>query len=189
MARRTIHLHVDFAGLAGESITTTLLAHREQLRELGHKVPVKAVEEPWLATVEIRRTHRDHGLRRKEVEGAWAEICRRALKGRRSPLLSVPGFGRCSDDEVALLLDSLAGLRVHLVATVPTVASPESAAWLDHALGHWSTRLASGPVRGRTTTVPVAPGDWRHAWEEYAAAAGLDAAALPLVPTLAGVVA
>lgn len=176
MGRRTIHLHVDFSTLEGDVITETLMDHREQLKAAGFKVPVKTAGQTWLATVEMRRDHRDHGLRRRQVEGAWAEICRHAHRGRKTPLVSVPGFGSCAAEQVDLLLDSLAGLRVHLVATVPSVASPESAVLLDHTLAHWRSRLPKGHV----TVVAVAPGDWSHGWQEYAAAAGLDANSLPI---------
>ncbi|WP_426245627.1 hypothetical protein [Nocardioides sp. LHG3406-4] len=175
MARRTVHLHVDFTGLAGDKITESLVAHRHELHERGFKVPVKDAGEPWLATLEMRRDHKEHGLRRKQVEGAWAEICRRAHKGRRTPLVSVPGFGTCTPDQIDLVLDGLAGLRVHLVATIPAAAGPEAAEARERALAHWRSRLAKGKV----TLVALAPGDWRHAWREYAAAA--DFGSLPLV--------
>ena len=172
MGRRTIHLHVDFSGLQGDLVTETLRHCREELKAQGFKVPVKEAGQPRLAAIEIRREHRAHGLRRREVEGAWAEICRRAHQGRKTPLVSVPGFGACTSDQVDLLLDSLAGLRVHLVATVPADAAEDE----DGALAHWRSRLGGG----RLTTVAVAPGDWSHTWHEYAAAAGLDAATLPV---------
>ncbi len=175
MGRRTIHLHVDFTGLVGDEITESLMAHREELRARGFKVPVKESGRPFLAATEMRRDHKEHGLKRRQVEGAWAEICRRAHKGRKTPLVSVPGFGACAPEQVDLLLDSLAGLRVHLVATVPAVASPEAAETLDHALAHWRSRL----VKGEVTLVVVSPGDWPRAWQEYAAAAGVGS--LPLV--------
>ncbi|WP_248583552.1 hypothetical protein [Nocardioides sp. InS609-2] len=177
MARRTIHLHVDFSSLDGDVITDSLMAHREHLKGCGFKVPVKESDQPFLAAIEMRRDHKTHDLKRSQVEGAWAEICRRAHQGRKTPLVSVPGFGTCTPTQVDLLLDSLAGLRVHLVATVPSVASPEAAETVDHTLAHWRSQLA----RGRVTTVPVAPGDWRQAWQEYVAAVGLGADPLPLV--------
>ena len=174
MSARTIHLHVDFAGLEGDLVTASLMAHREELKEQGFKVPVKTAGEPLLAAIEMRRDHKAHDLERRQVEGAWAEICRRAHKGRKTPLASVPGFGACTPPQVELLLDSLAGLRVHLVATVPSLASPEAAESVDHALTDWQDRLG----KGRLTVVRVAPGEWRQAWLGYAAAAGLDADAL-----------
>jgi hypothetical protein len=176
MGRRTIHLHVDFSGLEGDLVTEMLRACRDDLRDQGFAVPVRDAGEPRLAAIEIRRDHRAHGLRRKQVEGAWARICRRSHKGRRTPLASVPGFGGCTPDQVDLLLDSLVGLRVHVVATVPAVTSAEAAESLDHALAHWRSRLESG----RLTVVALTPGDWSQAWQEYAAAAGVDSAALPL---------
>ena len=45
-------------------------------------VPARSTDEMFHAAVEMRRDHASWGLRRRDVEGAWAGVCRRALKDR-----------------------------------------------------------------------------------------------------------
>jgi hypothetical protein len=44
--------------------------------------------EMFNAAVEMRRDHRDWGLRRKDVEGSWAHLCRRAIKNKDTVVFS-----------------------------------------------------------------------------------------------------
>lgn len=175
MAKRKAWLHIDVAGLQGDVLTHTLVAHREALREAGFKVPVRDAGESERAWIEMLRLHKAYGMRRREVEGTWPDICRRAWKGRRVPLISVPGLGSALPDQVALVLHSLAGLKTHVVVTVPVATTPEHAHVLDVAISRWEARLKPG----RLHRVHVSPGDWETAWRELAALAG--APALPLV--------
>ena len=69
------------------------------------------------AGIEIRRTHKAAGLRRKQVEGSWARVCRRAFKTRSDCFVSVPDFFDATPEQAALALDGLVGLKVVLVVT------------------------------------------------------------------------
>lgn len=81
------------------------------------------------AGIEIRRTHKAAGLRRKQVEGAWAKVCRRAHKAKADCFVSVPAFFDATPEQAALALDQLAGLKVVLVVTSGFDAEPP-AAWV-----------------------------------------------------------
>lgn len=94
------------------------LARREALfTEAGLALPDITQADAFKAGVEIRRTHKDEGLRRKDVEGAWARIARRAAKTRSDVLIGCPGLAGADAGQVALALDSLAGTHVHVVLT------------------------------------------------------------------------
>ena len=67
------------------------------------------------ASAELLRDHREQGYRRRDVEGAWAAICRRAWREKRTPLLGDDRLCGADDDQIALLLDGLAGLRPRVV--------------------------------------------------------------------------
>lgn len=171
MARRRCHLHIDLAGLTGNTLARTLVAHDEALRDLGHKVPFRSTQEAGVAVVEMRRTHAEHGLRRRQVEGAWAEICRRAWKGKRVALMSVPGFGACTPEQVALVLDRLAGLQVTVLVSVPAVAEPEVQARVRDTVETWRRALR----HGRVLLQPVRHDhDWQPVVDAFTDVAGLE---------------
>ncbi|UFN42725.1 hypothetical protein [Nocardioides okcheonensis] len=79
------------------------------------------------AGLELTRTHKAAGLRRKQVEGAWARVCRRAWKSRADCFVSVPELVDATPEQVALALDGLAGLRVVLVVTSGFSSAPPEA--------------------------------------------------------------
>ena len=121
MAKRLFLLHVgpDHVDVA---------AMTEGLAIGGVCVPTVDAEAYERAGVEILRTHRAAGLRRKQVEGAWASLCRRARKARSDCFVSVPAFFDATPEQAALALDGLAGLRVVLVVTSGFACEPP-AAW------------------------------------------------------------
>jgi len=80
-------------------------------------VPDAPAEVLARAGIEIRRTHKAAGLRRKQVEGSWATVCRRAWKSRSDCFASIPAFFDASPEQAALALDGLADFRVVLVVT------------------------------------------------------------------------
>lgn len=82
-----------------------------------------------LAGIEICRTHKAAGLSRKEVEGAWAAVCRKARKTRADVFASVPAFFDATSEQAALALDGLAGFKVVLVVTSGFAVQPP-AAWV-----------------------------------------------------------
>ena len=81
------------------------------------------------AGIEIRRTHKAAGLKRKQVEGAWAKVCRRAYKTKADCFVSVPGFFDATHEQAALALDHAIGFKVVLVVTSGFDVEPP-AAWL-----------------------------------------------------------
>ena len=81
------------------------------------------------AGTEIRRTHKAEGLKRKQVEGAWAKVCRRAWKAKSDVFVSVPAFFDATSEQAALALDGTAGFKVVLVVTSGFAVQPP-AAWL-----------------------------------------------------------
>lgn len=91
-------------------------------------VPDVAAETFAHAGLEICRTHKSAGLKRKQVEGAWARVCRRAHKARTDCFVSIPDLFDATPEQAALALDGLAGFRVVLVVTSGFTAEP-SAAW------------------------------------------------------------
>lgn len=121
MAKKLFLLHVGPEAVEPAAMSEGLALGRVAL-------PDVAAETLAHAGVEIRRTHKAAGLRRKHVEGSWAKVCRRARKARSDCFVSVPAFFDATPEQAALALDELAGFKVVLVITSGFTAKPP-AAW------------------------------------------------------------
>lgn len=121
MAKRLFLLHVGPDPVDLSAMTEAL--------NLGRvKVPDVDADAFAYAGIEIRRTHKAAGLKRKQVEGAWAAICRRAHKAKSDCFVSMPTFFEATSEQAALALDGLNGFKVVLVITSGFTAQPP-AAW------------------------------------------------------------
>jgi hypothetical protein len=116
MAKHHLFLHIgpDIVEIDGEV--------RERLAAVGVRTPDVSQDDLHRADLEIRRAHKAAGLKRKDVEGAWAKVCRKTRRTRSEAFISAPGFFDAEADQAALAIDVLAGLKVHLVVTPQTQA-------------------------------------------------------------------
>ncbi len=159
MAKRTVYLLVGPTAPGLDALHEVL---RDDPTLAGAGVAVPAVDQDLMdrADVEIRRRHKALGLRRKDVEGSWAKVCRRTFKAKGDVLVSQPGFVDATAEQVALAVDGLAGMRLHLVVTPGTVPEGVSPADL---VGAWApyvtkaSRLHVLPVGDSITAEELAP--------------------------------
>jgi hypothetical protein len=116
MAKYTVYLHV---GPAVPGLDALHEALRDDPALAAAGVVLPDVDQDLLdrADTEIRRRHKALGLRRKDVEGSWAKVCRRAFKAKRDVLVCQPGLADATPDQVALAVDGLMGMRLHVVVT------------------------------------------------------------------------
>jgi hypothetical protein len=172
---------VPHAGLP--VLTAALERHRDALADLGVRAPAKSADEAFRAAVELRREHKAWGLRRRDVEGTWAGICRRALKHRTTTLVGHELLAGAAPDEIALLVDGLTGTRLHVVvlAAVPDGRVGLFPDELDLAgvLSRWEQAV---PAPDRVHVVVTDPTDPAVAWRALGHLAGFDADLLPLDP-------
>ena len=110
MAKRLLLLHLGPRAVDVSSMT-------EALALGGVRVPAVDADVLAHAQVEILRSHKAAGLRRKDVEGAWARVCRRARKTGTDCFVSMPEWSGATAEQAALALDGLADFKVVLVAT------------------------------------------------------------------------
>lgn len=111
MPKRHVFLHI------GPDAVEIDAEVRDRLKAVGILTPAVSEDDLVRADLEIRRAHKAAGLKRKEVEGAWATVCRRTFRNRCDTFVSVPGFSGADTDQAALALDGLSGMKVHLVVT------------------------------------------------------------------------
>jgi hypothetical protein len=122
MAKRLFLLHIGPQPVDVSAMTETL--------RLGGVAVLDAPDAVLAhAATEILRTHKQHGLKRKQVEGSWATLCRRARKAKADCFVSMPVFFDASPEQAALALDGLADFTVVLVVTSGFDLEPP-AAWL-----------------------------------------------------------
>ena len=122
MAKRLFLLHLGPAPVDLPAMTAPLAL-------AGVTVPDVAADVLEHAGIEIRRSHKAAGLKRKQVEGSWATVCRRARKAKADCFASVPAFFDATPEQAALALDGLAGSKVVLVVTSGFDVEPPEA-WL-----------------------------------------------------------
>lgn len=131
MARRTAWLHVGLPGTGAPTLAAALTSHADAVAAQGFSLPALSEEQLVRAALELRREHKAWGYRRREVEGAWAEVCRRAHKGRRRPLVVSDLLAACASDQIDLLLDGLSPMRTHVVVSVRDPATQVLDAWAE----------------------------------------------------------
>lgn len=117
MAKRKAFLHIGPPRTGGGFLDSALTEHADALAAAGVRHPAISAEEMFRAAIEIRRDHKAWGYQRREVEGAWAGICRRAWKGKGDVVFSQELLAACTAPQIDLLLDGLAGFEVHVVVT------------------------------------------------------------------------
>lgn len=159
MSKRRFVLHIGLEHTGADGVAAGLAEHRERLAELGVRSPARTPDDSLRAAIEMRRLHKAWGFKRREVEGAWADLVRRARKQgatAHAAVVSEELLAGASPDQVALLLDSLGGFEVHVVATLRDPASQLVDAWAGsvRAGGSLSLRRYARRVldSGRETT-------------------------------------
>ena len=165
MAKRKAFLHIGPPRTGGGFLDSALAEHADALADVGVRHPAISAEEMFRAAIEIRRDHQAWGYQRREVEGAWAAICRRAWKGKKDVVLSQELLAGCTPDQVDLLLDGLHGFAVHVVVT----GSDLPAAWAP----------VVKPERLHGIEVPATDPE-QAVWTAFGAIVGFDASTLPL---------
>lgn len=133
MSKRRFVLHIGLEHTGADGVAAGLAEHRERLLELGVRSPARTPDDSLRAAIEMRRLHKAWGFKRREVEGAWADLVRRARKqgatAHAAVIVSEELLAGASPDQVALLLDSLGGFDVHVVATLRDPASQLVDGW------------------------------------------------------------
>ena len=172
MAKQKAFLHVGLPHSGGDLLDAALREHASTAHGLvdgrGRRVrlPARSEMEMFNAAVEMRRDHRAWGLRRKDVEGSWARLCRRAIKNKDTVVFSHHLLAGCPPDGIALMVDQLPGCEVHVVVTVGT-PDPRAAMFpedydLTSVVERWSAAVQK-PDRlhlhpGETPTARTTPG-------------------------------
>jgi hypothetical protein len=170
--KRKVFLHV---GLGSDtSVEKALFTHRHALAELGVTVAPDNAGEMFLAAIEMTRSHKAWGYKRREVEGTWARICRRMLKakGTNDFVLSQPLLAGAAPEQIDLLVDQLPGLAVHVILVAPAGHD------ISEPLEHWGRAVRKPERLHVMATRPDQGAD--HVWRELGRTIGFGTASLSL---------
>jgi hypothetical protein len=184
MAKRAAYLLVGLPHGGGTFLTEALRAHEATLEAAGIRQPARSSDEMFRAAVEIRRDHKSWGLRRRDVEGAWSGVCRRAYPGKDDVVAGHDLLAGATHGEIALLVDRLPGFDVHVVV-VAGPADPRLTLFPDdHDLGDVLTRWAAH-VRSPDRVHLIVAEDPASTWAALGRVVGFDADRLPLPEAVA----
>ncbi|GAB3247122.1 hypothetical protein [Nocardioides dilutus] len=187
MAKQRAFLHVGLPHSGGALFDASLRRHASTPVGLvdrgGRRVrlPARSEMEMFNAAVEMRRDHRAWDLRRKDVEGAWARLCRRAIKNKDTVVFSHHLLAGVPPEGIALMVDQLPGCTVHVVVTVGS-PDPRAAMFpedydLTSVVDRWSAAVQR-PERLHLIQVdPARPDD---AWSRFGEALGIQTRGLEL---------
>ncbi len=172
--KRKVFLHVGLEPRSDNVIEAALFAHRHALAALGVRVGPENSDEMFRAAIEMTRTHKRWGYQRREVEGAWAGICRRILKakGQDAFVLSQPLLADAAPEQIDLMVDQLPGLAVHVVLVAPSGENVEE------RRDRWS-RAVRKPERLHLIEV-AADQRAEHVWRELGRVTGFGTRSLSL---------
>lgn len=181
MAKRTAYLHVGLPHSGGDRLDAALQEHAGALAAAAVTVPSASADEMFRAAVELRREHKAWGLRRKDVEGVWSAVCRRAQQARGTVVVGHSLLAGATEAEIDLLVDRLPGFAVHVVVTVAAPDARVSVFPDDHDLSEvlrrWDRAVCS-PDRLHVVVCDAL--DPAAAWARLGVLVGFDAAGLAL---------
>jgi hypothetical protein len=179
MAKRKAILHVGPTHSGSDFLDAALALHADPLEGARIRRPAKSSDEMLRATLEIRRAHKAWGYKRREVEGAWSEICRRAAKGKDTVVVSQPHLAAATGDEIALLLDPLPGFDIHVALNVVPPRGTDGDPDVVATAGRWAAALRS-PDRLHVVVPPPTGNAAAFTWAAFGRIVGFDPATLPL---------
>jgi hypothetical protein len=187
MAKQKAFLHIGLPHSGGELFDAALRQYAGTAAGLvdakGRRVrlPARSEMEMFNAAVEMRRDHRAWGLRRKDVEGSWARLCRRTIKNKDTVVLSHHLLAGCPPEGIALMVDQLPGCEVHVVITVGS-PDPRAAMFpedydLTSVMDRWSKAVRKPQ---HVHLLQVDPERHDDAWHAFGDVLGIDTSQLTL---------
>lgn len=136
MAKNHAFLLVGPTIPGGDELQDVLLREGTLLADAALTTPDVTQEDLFRSAVEVLRTHKEEGLKRKQVEGSLARVVRRAEKRKAAVIFGHPAYAAADAGQRALLLDALSGLRTHVVVT-----AERGRPGLDDLLDGWAAQV------------------------------------------------
>jgi hypothetical protein len=102
---------------AADELIDELSSRSELLGEAALALPKVTQADLFRSSVELLRTHKAESMRRADVEGSWARVCRKAEKTKADVLFGMSSYVAASPEQIALMLDGLAAFRTHIIIT------------------------------------------------------------------------
>jgi predicted Zn-dependent protease len=124
-----------------DELHDVLLREGDLLADGALTTPDVTQADLYRSGVEVRRTHKEEGLRRKDVEGSFARVVRRAEKRKAAVLFGSDAYAGADEGQRSLLLDAMSGFRTHIVIT-----AERGTPGLDDLIDGWAAQLKPSRV-------------------------------------------
>ncbi len=122
-------LHVGLPKSGTTFLQRSLDENAEALGDRGVLYPQTRNDVMFRAALDVRGNHKTWGRKRKQVEGAWDELCCRARKHVGTTVISHELLAAASRHQIDAAYSMLKGLDVHLVVTARDLARQLVAEW------------------------------------------------------------
>lgn len=123
-----VYVHIGVPKSGTTFVQATLGENRESLQARGVLVPGDR-DSMFRAALDFRGNHKAWGRTGKEVEGAWAEVCRLARHHDGDTIISHELLAAASTRRIVAGFTLLKGLDVHVVVTARDPARQVTAEW------------------------------------------------------------
>lgn len=128
----TVVLHVGLPKSGTTFLQRSLAANAEALGDRGVRYPnppTAGDDLMFRAALDVRGTHKAWGRRRRDVEGAWDEVCATARRHTGTTVVSHELLAAASRRQVVAATTMLKDLDLHVVVTARDLARQLVAEW------------------------------------------------------------
>jgi hypothetical protein len=132
------------ASRADDELIDELARRSDLLDEAALALPKITQADLYRSGVELLRTHKAEGVRRADVEGSWARVCRKAEKRKADVLLGNAAYVVAEPAQISLLLDGLSAFRTHIVIT-----AERGTEGIDELIEPWTQAVSAAARRPR----------------------------------------
>ena len=124
-----VYVHVGVPKSGTTFLQSSLAENQDPLLEQGVLYPCDGSDVMFRAAVDVRGSHQAWGRTRAEIDGTWAELCRKARRHPGTTVISHELLAAAGARQVASALSLLEGLDVHIVVTARDPARQATAEW------------------------------------------------------------
>jgi hypothetical protein len=125
----SVVLHVGLPKTGTTYLQRLLADHRDGLREAGVLYPFVRPGAMFEGAVEVRGSAAKFGLEPGRIAGTWAALCERARGFEGTTVISHEVLAGATTEQIAVALEPLDGLDVHVVVTARDLGRQATAHW------------------------------------------------------------
>jgi len=162
----TLFLHIGLPKTGTTTLQARFAANRDALREAGVLYPFVRPDGMFHAAVEVLNWFPRWGLDPDQLNGTWAEFCRRARQYDGRTLVSHEVFGRAQPRHIEKAMAEVGDLELHVVATARDLSRQVTAVWQERVKNGHDYTFAQFLDREGVTRIQPAKRARAYFWRE-----------------------